>query len=312
MPATAPLVRTPAGFLFATFKGEQSPLSEQVHFALSDDGREWTALNGGEPVLVSHLGERGVRDPFVLRSHDGEKYFLIGTDLSIHLNPDWTRAVRSGSRSIMIWESPDLVHWSRPRLAAVAPRDAGCTWAPEAVYDAEKGDHLVFWASTTAGDDFAKHRIWAARTRDFRAFSAPFVYIEREATIIDTTIIHDGRAYYRFTKDEKHKSVTLETAAKLDGDWREIPDFSLRGLVGYEGPQCYLIEPGTPERPPLWGLILDHYLARRGYQPYVTHDLAAGRFEPASGFLFPYPFRHGSVLPVTGEEIARLRSAYGA
>jgi hypothetical protein len=204
------------------------------------------------------------------------------------------------------------VHWSRPRLAVVAPQDAGCAWAPEAVYDAEKGDYLVFWASTTRDDDFAKHRIWAARTRDFRTFSVPFVYIEREATIIDTTIVHDGRAYYRFTKDEKHKSVTLETAAKLDGDWREISDFSLRGLVGYEGPQCYLIEPGTPERPPLWGLILDHYLARRGYQPYVTHDLATGRFVPASGFRFPYPFRHGSVLPVTAGEVARLRSAYGS
>ena len=311
MTAPAPAPIPPAGFLFATFRGEQTPLSEQVHFALSTDGREWAALKGGEPVLVSRLGERGLRDPFVLRSHDGEKFYLLGTDLSIARNPDWARAVRAGSRSIVVWESPDLVHWSAPRLAAVAPEDAGCAWAPEAVYDADKGDYLVFWASTTARDDFAKHRIWAARTRDFRDFSAPFVYIEREATIIDTTIVHDGRAYFRFTKDEKHKSITLETAAGLAGDWREIEEFSLRGLVGYEGPECYLIEPASAGRPPLWGLILDHYMAQRGYQPYVTHDLASGRFEPASGFRFPFPFRHGSVLPVTAAEIARLRAAYG-
>lgn len=310
--ASASAPRVPAGFLFATFKGEQTPLSEQVYFALSTDGRVWSALNRGEPVLVNHLGERGLRDPFVLRSPGNGKYFLIGTDLSIHLDPDWTRAVRAGSRGIIVWESPDLVHWSAPRLVPVAPADAGCAWAPEAVYDTKTDDFLVFWASTTARDDFAKHRIWAARTSDFREFSAPFVYIDGETTVIDTTIIHDGRAYYRFTKDEKYKSVTLETANELEGEWREIEAFSLRGLVGYEGPECYLIEPATAERPPLWGLILDHYMAQRGYQPYVARDLAAGRFEPASDFSFPFPFRHGSVLPLDAEEVARLRAAYGA
>ena len=311
MPAPATSATAPAGFLFATFKGELTPLGEQVYFALSTDGREWTALNGAEPVLVSALGERGLRDPFVLRAHDGKKFYLIGTDLSINRNPDWTRAVRAGSRSIVTWESTDLVRWSEPRLISVAPEDAGCTWAPEAVYDAEKGDYLVFWASTTARDDFARHRIWAARTSDFRTFSAPFVYIDKGTNVIDTTIVHDGLAYHRFTKDEKHKAITLETAAKLDGDWREVVDFSLRTLIGYEGPACYLVEPAAPGRPPLWTLILDHYIAQRGYQAYVTHDLSSGRFEPASDFRFPFPFRHGSVLPVTADEIARLRAAYG-
>ena len=206
-----------------------------------------------------------------------------------------------------MWESSDLVSWPEPRLVAVATEDAGCTWAPEAVYDAERGDYLVFWASTSARDDFSKHRIWAARTRDFREFSAPFLYIEREFTIIDTTIVHDGRAYFRFTKDEKHKTITLETSPRLEGVWREVSDFSLRDLIGYEGPQCYQIEPATAERPALWGLILDNYIAHRGYQPYVTRDLASGRFEPAAGFRFPFPFRHGSVLPLNAEEFSRLR-----
>ena len=309
---SAPAATPPAGFLFATFKGEQSPLGEQVYFALSADGRDWTALNKGAPVLVSELGERGLRDPFLLRSRDGGKFHLIGTNLSIHHNPDWTRAVRAGSRSIVVWDSPDLIRWSEPRLAAVAPEDAGCAWAPEAVYDADKGDYLVFWASTTARDDFARHRIWAARTSDFRDFSAPFVYIDKGTDVIDTTIVHDGGAYYRFTKDEKHKAVTLETAPKLDGDWREIAGFSLRTLVGYEGPACYPVEPASPTRPPVWTLILDHYVAQRGYQAYVANDLASGLFEPASDFRFPFPFRHGSVLPVTAEEVARLRAAYGA
>jgi GH43 family beta-xylosidase len=302
----------PGGFLFATFRGESGPMGEQVYFALSRDGRTWSGLGDGRPVLVSELGEKGVRDPFLLRAHEGDKFYLIGTDLSIHHNRDWGRAVRAGSRSLVVWESTDLVRWSEPRLVRVAPDDAGCSWAPEAIYDVENGDYIVFWASTTGRDDFEKHRIWAARTRDFREFGEPFVFIEKPTTIIDTTIVHDGQRYHRFTKDEKHKAITLESAERLSGPWVEQPDFSLAKLVGYEGPQCYLIEPARGDRPPTWGLIIDHYAAGRGYQPYVTHDLSAGRFEPAEGFSFPFPFRHGSVLSLTAEEYDRLVAADAA
>jgi GH43 family beta-xylosidase len=309
MPTSHASEGEPSGFLFATFRSERGSMGEQVYFALSEDGRTWTALNQGNPVLVSGLGERGVRDPYLLRAHTGDKFYLIATDLSIHHNGDWGRAVREGSHSLVIWESKDLVDWSEPRLVRVAPEDAGCTWAPEAIYDVENGNYLVFWASTTARDDFQKHRIWAARTQDFREFGEPFVFIEKPTTIIDTTIVHDGTQYHRFTKDEKHKAITLESADRLSGPWKEQPDFSLAKLVGYEGPQCYLIEPEAVDRPPTWGLILDHYAKGRGYQPFVSTDIASGVFEPAEGFSFPFPFRHGSVLPITGEELQRLATA---
>jgi hypothetical protein len=300
----------PAGFLFVTFKGEQTPMSEQIYFASSQDGRNWTALNGTEPVLVSKLGEKGVRDPFLLRARDGKTFYLLATDLSINLTPDWSRAVRAGSRSIVIWESTDLVNWSEPRLVRVAPEDAGCAWAPEAIYDEEAGDYLVLWASTTGRDGYAKHRIWAARTRDFRVFSEPFIYIDKSTNVIDTTIVHASGQYFRFSKDEQFKAITLEMSNRLTGPWRDVPNFSLAQLVGYEGPACYLINPGRDGRPPVWGLILDHYAKSRGYQPFVTHDLAGGQFSPGEGFRFPYKFRHGSVMPLSAEEYARLAAAF--
>ncbi len=124
--------------------------------------------------------------------------------------------------------------------------------------------------------------------------------------------MRDGDRYYRFTKDEQFKAITLETSDKIAGEWTPVPDFSLSRLNGYEGPQCYLIEPAAEGKPPVWGLILDHYARGRGYQPYVTHDLAGGQFEPANGFTFPFRFRHGSVLPLTETEYFRLRAAYPA
>jgi hypothetical protein len=299
------------GFLFTTFKGENSPMSEQVYFGLSSDGRSWEALNNGEPVLVSRQGTRGVRDPFILRSHDNTKFFLIATDFSNHLQPDWSKAVREGSKSIVIWESPDLIHWSEPRLVAVAAEDAGCAWAPEAIYDENTGEYLVFWASTNARDDFAKHRIWASRTSDFKTFGEPFVYIDKPHDVIDTDIVRDGDKYFRFSKDEKFKAITLEVTDELTGPWQEVSDFSLGKLEGYEGPQCFLIEPATPAKPSTWCLLLDHYSQGRGYQLYLCNDLGAGQFVSTHDVSFPFPFRHGSVLPVTAEEYSRLKESYG-
>lgn len=301
------------GYLFATFRGEGTPMTEQVYFMVSEDGRDWQALNGGEPVLVSDVGEKGVRDPFIIRKPDDSGFFLIATDLSIHLTRhDWGRAVTAGSKSIVVWESDDLVEWSEPRLVQVAPGNAGCTWAPEAFYDEKRGEFMVFWASMTGDDDFAKHRIWAAHTKDFRTFGKPFVYIEKPTTVIDTTIVRDGDAYYRFTKDEKHKAITLEYSRDLMRGWREVKEFSLGRLTGYEGPTCFRLKSDEEGKPGPWCLLLDWYAQGRGYQPWVTDDIRGGQFAERTKMSFPFhPVRHGTVMPVTAAELARLVGKWG-
>jgi hypothetical protein len=299
------------GFLFVTFRNEHTLTAEQIHLALSKDGRTWQGLNDGKPVLVSTDGDRGVRDPYLLRSADGRGFVLLATDLCINRTGNWRRAVEAGSQSIVIWKSSDLVHWSEPRLVKVAADDAGCTWAPEAIYDPASKRYLVYWASTTRRDLFKKQRIWAAWTTDFETFGEPFIYIEKTAHVIDTDIVSDGAGrYYRFTKDEKFSAITMETSTHIDGQWTDVPDFSLVKLHGYEGPQCYLVEPATSNKPATWCLILDRYSRGTGYHPFITHDLAGGQFTPGEGFVFPFTFRHGSVLPVTADEYARLQAAF--
>lgn len=301
------------GYLFATFRGEGSPMTEQIYFMTSEDGRDWTALNNGEPVLVSDVGEKGVRDPYIIRSHDNQRFYLIATDLSIHLNRDWGRAQTAASQSIVIWESEDLVNWSGPRLVKVAADNAGCTWAPEAVFDEERREYMVFWASKTADDNFEKQRIWAARTKDFRTFGEPFVYIEKPTTVIDTTIVRENGVYYRFTKDEKFSAITMETSRDLMRGWKDVPGFTLTKLRGYEGPACFMIEPPAAGKSAKWCLLLDFFSKGQGYQPYITGDLAKGKFVEAPKMNFPFhPVRHGTVIPVTREEMARLGKKWGA
>jgi hypothetical protein len=298
------------GFLFVTFKGGSTALGEQIYFGLSRDGIHWEALKDGEPVLTSTLGEKGVRDPYLLRSPDDKKFYLLATDLSTHLNPGWKRASQAGSRAIMIWESDDLVKWSEPRLVTVAAADAGCAWAPEAIYDEESQDYLVFWSSTTKSDNFEKQRIWAAITKDFRSFSEPFIYLERSGQVIDATIVRSDGKYYRFAKDETGKAITMESADKLMGPWKEMPEFSLAKMKGYEGPEIFQLGPLFAGQPARWGLLLDHYEKGEGYKLFQTHDLTGGQFAPAIEITFPFKFRHGFPLRITDEEYKRLKAAY--
>jgi len=311
-PATAPTAPVASGgYLFVTFKGESDALGEQIYFGLSQDGLHWQALNGGQPVLISSVGEKGVRDPYLLRSHDGSKFYLLATDLSTVLHPGWTRATHAGSQSLVIWESTDLVKWSDPRLVHVAPADAGCTWAPEAVYDEDTQDYLVFWASTTQSDAFAKQRIWAARTKDFQTFGAPFIYVEKARNVIDADIVREGGKYYRFSKDETFKAITLESSDKLLGPWQEMTNFSLAKMTGYEGPEGFILTPAADGHPAVWGLWLDHYSRGDGYKLFVAHDLSGGQFTPATDFSFPFRFRHGFPLAITVDEYQRVKQAYG-
>lgn len=298
------------GYLFVTFRGEETPLTEQVYFMLSQDGKNWTALNNAQPVLVSGLGEKGVRDPYIIRAHDNKKFFLIATDLSINLNPDWGRAQTAASQSIVIWESEDLISWSAPRLVKVAPDNAGCTWAPEAVYDEQNEAYMVFWASKTADDNFAKHRIWASHTKDFKTFGEPFVYIEKPTTVIDTTIVKEDGSYYRFTKDELEKAITMEKSTELMEGWTDVDAFSLKSLQGYEGPAAFVFAAENSASPAHWSLLLDFYSQGKGYQTFETQDLKSGAFTAGEPMSFPFhPVRHGTVLSLNKKEFESVQKA---
>ena len=95
------------------------------------------------------------------------------------------------------------------------------------------------------------------------------------------------------------------------GPWKNVPEFSLSKLRGYEGPECYLVEPGSAGKPPTWCLVLDYYSTGQGYQPFITHDLAKGQFTPAQEFKFPFRFRHGSILSISAAEMQRLHGTFG-
>lgn len=290
------------------FTGEQKD-GEQIYFSLSRDGMHWEDLNNGKPVLISHIGERGVRDPFLVKDEEKGKYYLIATDLRIEAGKGWEAAQYEGSRNLIVWESEDLVHWSEERSCTVGIEGAGCVWAPESIYDnKEKKQFLVFWASMVKleQNSAAKQCIYGSYTSDFREFSTPFLFMEDDNHLIDTTIVEEDGWYYRFTKDETTKCIRMERSRSLTGDCEKRKAGELDELYGVEGPECYRLPDGR------WCLIVDQFSQGKGYLPLVCTSLEAGDFKIVPECMYDFGKtlkRHGGVCQLTDEEYELLKTA---
>ncbi|MBF4461142.1 MULTISPECIES: immunoglobulin-like domain-containing protein [unclassified Rathayibacter] len=215
-------------YVWAFFTGEGAG-AERVSLAASqgNDALAWNTLNGGQPVFTSTQGTQGLRDPFIIRSHEGDKFFMLATDLKVDgLAGGFTTAQISGSKHIEVWESTDLVTWSAQRHVKVSSDFAGNTWAPEAYWDDELGTYVVFWASNmyptaNAADrtGVTYNQMMYATTDDFVTFSEakPWIDVQRGAGkgTIDSTITKDGDTYYRFTKDEASMTLREEKSTEL-------------------------------------------------------------------------------------------------
>jgi hypothetical protein len=317
-------------YLFSYFTDQTEADGEQVRFARSSghDPVRWEPLRGGHPVLTWTGGRRGARDPFLLRaaSLPGEtaNFYLLATDMRAHGHDTadfWEQDQRTGSRSIVVWESDDLVHWREPRLVEVAPVTAGNAWAPEATYDHSRHQYLVYWASKLYDESDPQHaansynRMLAATTTDFRTFSKAFVWSDPGQSVIDATVAREGDWWYRFVKDERTpdsstpaaKFITSERSRDLlaqtwelvtEGIGRSLPGSA--GLAHGEGP----IAVGGSDGHPAY-LMIDEF-GLRNYQPFTAHDLGSETWRAVVEHELPPGARHGSILPVTEDEWERV------
>lgn len=312
LPAAAGPSVPDAGYLLVHFTGESSD-GEQIYFAAGRDGYRFSDLNGSRSVLRTSLGEKGVRDPSIIRSNDGKTFYILATDLRIASRKGWDAAMHHGSTSIVIWESGDLVNWSAPRLVDIAGSipQAGCAWAPEAIYDEASGDYIVYWTTISPTNGQTKPRIYYARTRDFVSFTPARLYIDRPGSVglIDTQIVKvdDPASTYRYIRASGDGQITLEGSQAILGDWTVLGDLRAIGLTGkdVEGPILFRM-PQTG----MWGLWVDQYATRGGYLALVTSDLTRPesfkRVDPAKLSYGAGKKRHGSILNVTEDEYRRL------
>ena len=299
------------GYLYAYFRGSVNGEKEvqQIHLAISDDGLNWRDLNGNFPVIESTMGTKGLRDPYIIRSYEGDKFYLMATDLDAN-GGTWTEYGNNGSKYLMFWESDDLVNWSEQRMVKVSDENMGCTWAPEAIYDEATNQYVIYWSSSDLTNS-GKKSVYYAVTRDFVTFTEPEVFVDGSGdfTVIDTSMVkgNDGK-YYRFTKREDKISVFMECSDSVLGTYETV-DSNITSITGVEGPAIFEMIDGK------YCLMLDGYTGANkgvGFFPLVTDDLASGQFTRLTeGYRMPTGAKHGVMIAVTKDEYDAVMDAWG-
>ncbi|WP_292864034.1 immunoglobulin-like domain-containing protein [Microbacterium sp.] len=293
-----------AGYAAAYFKSDGD---EKIYQAATsgNDFFTFSPVNGGNAVITSTTDTTGLRDPYILRSKDGDKYYMVATDLCISCGTGWGPAQSAGSLKIEVWESTDLVTWTRTNGEdtgiTVNQPAAGMTWAPEAYWDDELQSYVVFFASRLYSDashtnsDNLYARMFAVLTRDFRTFTAPPAsWQDTGYARIDSTVTKIGDYYYRFTKNEEGgaagpleagKDIFLErskvlTAPTTESSWTADPSTTWQlldthmtsaetGQAG-EGPEIVKLNAGDPNNTgDGYVFLVDNYGAG-GYRAFVT------------------------------------------
>ncbi|WP_194410793.1 family 43 glycosylhydrolase [Microbacterium cremeum] len=309
-----------AGYLWTHFAAHGG--YEKIFFGHSDDGLHWSKLNENEPILANLGGDLGVRDPHLVRAPEGDKYWIIGTDLHAEGGgaggSGWDQL--NASQNIVVWESTDLVTWSDQRIVFAGFDQAGCVWAPEAIYNEATGEYYVYWAARDRTDNGTEDwalRMYLTKTRDFVTFTEPEIWTslndkgdgQAGQNIIDSTIAKEGDTYYRFSTSDWH--TVVDTAPSLDGPWTRVigrGEASAHGLrASMEGLTVYELPDGR------WAAMGD----QSGYYAHTADTLASLQFTQlsvgtgANQYSFDQRFRHGSVLRLSAAEEERLLAAYG-
>ncbi|PGH11891.1 hypothetical protein AJ79_04582 [Helicocarpus griseus UAMH5409] len=303
----------PVGYLGAFFLGNVPNVF--LYLSNGNDPLSFRPLRDGQPSIVPTLGTQGVRDPTIVNSggaDEGQKWYIIGTDLNI-AKTTWDAAQRTGSLSIFVWESEDLVNWGKERLVKVEDDTAGMVWAPEAIWDSEQGQYLVYWSSRFYQTSDPGHtgtpsssRIRYAYTSDFSTFSEPQDYVDHSPNnIIDLTFLpNGGNTYARLIKDEDAKTVFSEFSENgLFGTWERQGGSSGIIAEGVEGPAAYWDnEVGGKAH-----LLLDFY-GGNGYVPFESSYVPGGQWTRSDAPGFPTGLRHGSVIQIHQEQYDALNS----
>ena len=90
-------------YLFVYFPSNSN---ENLYYAISQDGYNYTPLNNGQPFFTAEgntvMG--GLRDPHILRGEDG-KFYMAVTDMKSALG--W-----SSNRGLVLMKSDDLINWT--------------------------------------------------------------------------------------------------------------------------------------------------------------------------------------------------------
>lgn len=325
-----------AAYLLVFFSDDDHSL----HFALSEDGYSFTALNDNKPVISgdSIAEQRGIRDPHIYRGPD-DTFYMALTDLHIYAQRDglrdsrWERGDEYGwgnNRGLVLMKSDDLINWTHNevRLDKLFPEEyseIGCAWAPQTIVDPANGLPMVYFTIRSRGEQLPGGRMVDKKTRLFYSYTDKdfttlttkpellFEYPDSTRQILDADIcpMPDGRFFMTYCAQENPGGIKGAVSERINS--------------GYVYNEAWLdTEPKACEAPNVWKrigedkwvLMYDVFsISPHNFGFVETSDFKTftplGHFNdgPMKSTNFTSP-KHGAVIHITKEEADRLRSRW--
>lgn len=307
-------------YLFVYFP---SNADENLYYAISTDGFNYTPLNHGRMVMSSDTVaiKKGIRDPHILRGEDG-RFYMVATDMKSA--EGW-----ASNRGIVLYSSDDLVNWnhSTVHFPTRFPEWEHVTrvWAPEVIWDRNyensdgtKGRYMVYFSLLSDDGKLEYDKVFYSYVNDdfTDLITSPTYFYDRGSATIDCDIVFDAsdNLYHMVYKNEGQGGICMVTAERLtpepgqpDGSqWSKPSGLLQQTNRPVEGAGIFRLI-GSGE----WVLMYDCYTS--GYYQFCTSDdlenWALRAQTETKGAFTP---RHGTVIPLKPEETRRLLETYPA
>lgn len=287
-------------YLFAYFT-DKNENRNGMHLAWSEDGYTWNPIGPEYSFLKCDYGtwyaDKRMRDPFVMKGPDGLWHCI------------WT--LNWDGNAIGYASSKDLIHWNRQSYPKVMTGyEVRNCWAPEMIYDDEKQQYVIYWASTiqengvwkTEPNEKYDHRMYYTTTKDFKTFTPAKIFFDPGHNVIDVTIQKKEGKYYMLYKDERiypvaKKELLVAVADHADGLYLPTGDKPF-AVDWVEGPAVCPMSDGS------YVVYMDAYTRHR-YEAKRTRDFRNWE-DVTDRISIPENAKHGSIITVSPEFVDNL------
>ena len=294
-------------YLF-TYFNSNAPEDEQICYAISDDGYNFTPLNNGEPVISSDTiaFTQCVRDPHILRGEDGKTFYMVVTDMKSSLG--W-----SSNRGMVLLKSTDLIHWQHsvinfPTRYTQEWKNVIRVWAPETIYDRQAGKYMVFYSLRTSDEGSFDKIYYQYANEDFTDLEGePKWLFDAGNATIDGDIVYNeaDQLYHLFYKQESGRGIYQAVAKNLTDRWQKLDGHVEQTKEAVEGVGVCKSLDGKS-----WIIMYDCY-ANGHYQFCKSYDLKTFEFVQNTETKGKFTPRHGTIIPITQAEKDRLLKEFG-
>ncbi|WP_286861995.1 MULTISPECIES: family 43 glycosylhydrolase [Sphingobacterium] len=294
-----------AAYLFTYFKGN-AVADEAVCFAISTDGYTFRTLNNNQPILDSKIisSTGGVRDPHILRAQDGKSFYMVLTDMISSKGWD-------SNRGMVLLKSTDLIHWDHHAINIQeryqGQKDLKRVWAPQTIFDPGANKYMVYW-SMKYGDqpDVIYYAYANPDFTDLEGEPKVLFLPKNGQSCIDGDIIVKNGLFHLFYKTEGDGKGIKQaiTDSLTSGKWVEQPGYKQATSEDVEGSGIF-----RRNQSDTYVLMYDVYKKGK-YQFCESHDLDHFKVIDQQIDMDFHP-RHGTVLPISKNELNRLVQRWG-